>query len=339
MAWKLSRFRSGDLVEVRSREEILKTLDERACVDRLPFMPEMLKFCGKQFHVRAVAHKTCDTGRQTWLGRRLEETVHLEDLRCDGSAHGGCEAECTLFWRDAWLKPADQSNPSPTARTATGCTVDDLTRLTVNAVPFEDGAPKYVCQATEMWDASEALQAWDARQYIYDVTTGNHRVGRVLRVLLLAIVRWLLPRMPFGYEAFKSFRDWLHIKLTGRQTPALNAHLPAGVRTPGGPSTLRSGDTVQIKTQREIEQTVDARGRNRGLSFDYEEMAPYCGGTYTVRKIVTRIIDEPTGRMVEMKQPCVMLNGVVCRAEYAKCRLNCPRAIPSYWRELWLERV
>jgi hypothetical protein len=30
---------------------------------------------------------------------------------------------------------------------------------------------------------------------------------------------------------------------------------------------------------------------------------------------------------------------VVCNGEYAGCRLNCPRAIPAYWREIWLERV
>ena len=30
--------------------------------------------------------------------------VHLE-TRCDGSAHGGCQASCLLFWKDAWLKP------------------------------------------------------------------------------------------------------------------------------------------------------------------------------------------------------------------------------------------
>jgi hypothetical protein len=54
---------------------------------------------------------------------------------------------------------------------------------------------------------------------------------------------------------------------------------------------------------------------------------------------VTKIIDEPTGKMLHMKQPCIMLEGVVCNAEYASCRLNCPRAIPSYWREIWLDRV
>jgi hypothetical protein len=40
-----------------------------------------------------------------------------------------------------------------------------------------------------------------------------------------------------------------------------------------------------------------------------------------------------------MKQPCIILEGAVCQGEYAACRLNCPRAIPSYWREIWLERV
>src|SRR5262245_6139967 len=103
MTWKLSRFRAGDLVEVRSKEEILATLDEHGCVDNMPFMPEMLQHCGQRFHVGAVAHKTCDTARQTYKGRRLAETVHLAGLRCDGSAHGGCQAECSLFWKDIWL--------------------------------------------------------------------------------------------------------------------------------------------------------------------------------------------------------------------------------------------
>jgi hypothetical protein len=68
-------------------------------------------------------------------------------------------------------------------------------------------------------------------------------------------------------------------------------------------------------------------------------MAPYCGGTFRVRSSVTKIIDEATGKMRRMKQPCIILEGVVCRAEYARWRLNCVRAIPCYWRELWLERV
>src|SRR5258705_1000175 len=97
--------RVGEVVEVRSKEEILSSLDERAALDGLPFMPEMLQYCGRRFRVRAVAHKTCETARRTWKARQLRRTVHLEGLRCDGTAHGGCQAECNLFWREEWLRP------------------------------------------------------------------------------------------------------------------------------------------------------------------------------------------------------------------------------------------
>src|SRR3954470_23041628 len=108
---------SGAWVEVRSREEILATLDEHGCLEGMPFMPEMLPYCGKTLQVWKRAHKTCDTIYQSGA-RRLEHTVHLAEARsdgsakaaergcedgslvetrCDGSAHGGCEAACLLF--------------------------------------------------------------------------------------------------------------------------------------------------------------------------------------------------------------------------------------------------
>ena len=105
MTWKLSRFRAGDLVEVRSKEEILATLDHRGCLQEMPFMPEMLQYCGQRFRVGAVAHKTCDMLDRPGTLRR-QSSVHLADVRCDGSAHGGCEAECDLYWKDDWLKLA-----------------------------------------------------------------------------------------------------------------------------------------------------------------------------------------------------------------------------------------
>jgi hypothetical protein len=55
------RLRVGDVVEVRSEGEILATLDENGELDAMPFMPEMLQFCGRRFRVDKVAVKTCDT--------------------------------------------------------------------------------------------------------------------------------------------------------------------------------------------------------------------------------------------------------------------------------------
>ena len=52
---------AGDWVEVRSKEEILRTLDKNAQLDAMPFMPQMFQNCGKRFKVLKRAHKTCDT--------------------------------------------------------------------------------------------------------------------------------------------------------------------------------------------------------------------------------------------------------------------------------------
>lgn len=344
MTWKRSRFRTGDLVEVRNESEILAQLDEKGCLDGMPFMPEMLKFCGKRYRIRAVAHKTCDTAKQTWSGRRLDASVHLAGVFCDGSAHGGCEAECALFWKDVWLKPVDEHPHEDHAALAAApekvCTEAALFAGT-RCSGEESGspAPRYRCQATQLHDFTEPLASWDLRQYFFDVRTGNHSASRVLRVVFLACLRWMLQRIPVGYRPFKAFHDWAHLRLSGRPSPGLTTHIRDGERTPTGRLGLKPGEFVRIKSQREIEPTLDRTGRNRGLTFDSQEMAPYCGRVVKVRKAVTRIIEEPTGRMIEMKQPCIMLEGVVCNAEYANRRLNCPRAIRSYWRELWLERV
>ncbi len=69
------------------------------------------------------------------------------------------------------------------------------------------------------------------------------------------------------------------------------------------------------------------------------EFVPYCGGTYKVLRRVNKMIEEKHGRMVEMKNPCIILQDVVCKARYSDCRMFCPRQIYPYWREIWLERV
>lgn len=345
MTWQLSRFRAGDLVEVRSKEEILATLDQRSCAGGMPFMPEMLQYCGGRFRVGAVAHKTCDMVGQPGTSRRLQATVHLAGLRCDGVAHDGCEAECNLFWKDEWLKPASESRSSrvrpATSRKAGagGCTEALVLANTRQPSGTDGDEPRYSCQATQMYEATQPLVWWDVRQYVFDVVTGNHSVGRVLRVLYLASLRRLLDHLPFGYRVVTHFSDWMHQWLSGRPCPSQQPQIQDGAKTPTGRHLLQSGDYVRIKMKSEIEKTLNQKYRNRGLTFDCEEMAPYCGRIVKVRKSVTKIIEEHTGKMLHIKEPCIMLDGVICNSEYARCRLNCPRAIPSYWREIWLERV
>src|SRR5580658_8469795 len=71
--------KAGEWVEVRNREEILATLDEHGRLENLPFMPEMLRYCGQRFRVFKRADKTCDY-IGAWSIRRMERSVHLEGV-------------------------------------------------------------------------------------------------------------------------------------------------------------------------------------------------------------------------------------------------------------------
>ena len=97
---------ANDWVEVRSKQEILETLDKNGRLDGMPFMPQMFEYCGKRFKVLKSAHKACDPV-YTMASRGVEDAVHL-NLRCNGQAYGGCQAGCRLFWKEAWLKPVER---------------------------------------------------------------------------------------------------------------------------------------------------------------------------------------------------------------------------------------
>ena len=49
MGQQSAKLRRGDFVEVKVPDEILQTLDAEGASDHLPFMAEMLEFCGGDF--------------------------------------------------------------------------------------------------------------------------------------------------------------------------------------------------------------------------------------------------------------------------------------------------
>src|SRR5204863_121328 len=80
--------------------------DSNGTLDHMPFMPEMLPYCGKRFRVFKRADKTCDN-ILPWNMRRVRNAVHLMNVRCNGEAHANCDAGCLLFWNEGWLKRVD----------------------------------------------------------------------------------------------------------------------------------------------------------------------------------------------------------------------------------------
>lgn len=329
--------RIGELVEVRSEREILATLDQRGRLDGLPFMPEMLRFAGRRVRVYKRAIKACDTIGNTGM-YRMERAVHLEGARCDGQAHGGCQAACLLYWKDAWLKRLPDGDAAEAAAPAAapeegeepgGGAVFTVAALQ-QATRVEDpasGEQRFSCQATEMPKAAPVhIAGWDLRQYVEDVRVGNARPLQALRGLAIHLFNKL--QAASGRVLPRRLR--IH---GGDQYPFLEGRLRG--KTPKELLDLQPGELVEVKSKEEILQTLDKSGHNRGLRFDVE-MLKYCGTRARVLSRVGQIVDEKTGRMIRFPGDCIILEGVICTADYHQF---CPRSIYPYWREIWLRRV
>ena len=293
----------GDLVEVGSAAEILATLDANGTLGSLPFMPEMLAFSGRQFRVSRWAFKTCVDDREM---RQLDDTVFLEDVRCDGAAHGGCDRGCLIFWKTAWLKPAGAAAPQA------DCSKVGISERDLISLAERDG--QFFCQSTEIINASRPLPWWNPRQYFWDL-----KYNRV-------------PPVLFARSLFIAFYNKIASAL---KLPVWGS--VAGCATTGNgtqPLNLRPGEFVRVKPLSQIKTTLDSEGKHQHLLFA-PAMANFCGQVLQVRDRVENIVLEATPRQRKIKET-VVLEGATCDGV---CHRLCPRQSLLFWRECWLERV
>jgi hypothetical protein len=317
--------RAGEWVEIRSETEILATLDDQGSLEGVPFMPEMLQFCGQKVRVDKVAHKTCDTIK-TYTNRHMPNAVHLDGLRCSGAAHDGCQARCLLFWKEAWLRrvpPSSQASRAdiamPGAAKNTRAEGADLLFRHTRKIDPQSGAAteSYSCQATTLREATKQLHWYDPRQYLADLSSRNIGFWVFVKYVTYAVGRAILRRLNHDL--------------------ATRPGLAQGVSR-SEPLNLQKGELVRVRSRREIYQTIGSNRKNRGLWYDIE-MEQFSGKTFPVLARVERLVDERTGKMIELSRDCIMLDGAVCGGCLSTNRLFCPRAIYPYWREAWLERV
>jgi hypothetical protein len=314
--------RVGETVEIRPLAEIVATLDDTGRLDGMPFMPEMAAYCGQRATVVKRAHKTCDGhGNLRWL----DDTVHLDGLRCDGSAHGGCQAKCLTYWKTSWLKlVADNGCEAPTRTGAAGDDAEFLARVGPTTRQATDGTVRYICQATEVNAASRPLRVTELKQYLWDVSSGNCSLWTFVRVMLKTVFnryqRWSTTHLPPALR-IREGRGLYHVQGQGTKTPKQTLD-------------LNVGEQVRVRALPEIVATLNGQNANRGLKFD-SEMATWCGSSSTVVDRVERIVDDQTGEMIKINSDCVLLDGMTCRGEN---RRLCSRNLYDYWREIWLER-
>jgi hypothetical protein len=302
---KPTHLRIGDLVQVRPWEEIRATLDAQGTLGGMPFMPEILPYCGQVFPVWRLVHKACSEGGAM---RELDQTVYIGGMRCDGSAHDGCQKCCRFFWHDAWLRKVD-------AATAPG--VNAAALVPNGVVPplmtrTQDG--RYFCQSTELVRSSKHIPRWDPRHCWREFRSKNYPFKTFLRSLIIPV--WLRLRMLIEGEHVYRLRGMLD------KTPVENLN-------------LQPGEWVEVKSREEIAATLDKHGRNRGLEF-----APFLmnlfGHRFRVLRRIDHIVLETNGKMGTLKNT-VLLDQCTCDSF---CRLgSCPRDLYHFWHEIWLRRV
>jgi hypothetical protein len=295
------RFRRGQWVRVRSFAEIRATLDANGKLAGLPFMPEMLKYCGNIFRIERRVEKVFL--EHFHYVARMTRAVLLENVRCNGQSHGGCEMGCLTLWKEQWLEPVRAALPLPRPVVAPAETPELPT--------IREG--KYVCQATELVRATTPLPCWDLRQYLRDVIYGEARLHQVLAmgaVLALNKLLWLCGREPYGF-------------VSGTRRTTVPERL-----------ALQPGELVEVKSRAEIEATLDPFGKTRGLAFT-PEMLRFCGRRFRVAHRVDKLLIEWTGELRRLSET-VALESVICHGIAMR---HCPRSCHHLWREAWLKRV
>jgi len=297
------RFFRGDRVRVRSAFDVLRTLDADGACEGVLFMPEMVAMLGQEAVVHRRAERTCVEG---YGFRRMKNAVFLDDRRCDGSAHDGCQRDCLVFWHEAWLQPADE------AADHVGADIEAEARAVLEALRVQVNM-KYVCQSTRLAAATEQLSQMH------------------LPALLRAVAERDMSVMGFADVAARAAINRARAMLG---LPQMGTILGEPGKKSRGDLDLKAGDWVRVKDAETIRATLGANGRNLGLSFE-PEMALLIGQIRQVERVVERMIHEETGDMVFL-QRTVQLKDTYCRGLCAKL---CPRANPLFWREAWLERV
>jgi len=98
-----SGLNAGDLVRVRSEEQIRATLNRWGQLKGCMFMPEMLPYCGTTQRVLKRLERFVD--ERDYHVKRAQGIVLLEGLNCQGTSHyGRCDRCCYYFWREEWLE-------------------------------------------------------------------------------------------------------------------------------------------------------------------------------------------------------------------------------------------
>ena len=159
------------------------------------------------------------------------------------------------------------------------------------------GDDVYRCQITESIKASTPLAVRDWSQYTAEVRSGNVGIFRFLKVAAwMTVVRF----------AHRLGRD-------------------PGMPKPAGESgrTARSSAFSRVSSSRFGHWRRSAGRSTTSSGIEGSASPKRCrrrAGSGSVKNRVDRLIDERTGKMIELKNDCIVLQGFVCKGDRSPAR-------------------
>jgi hypothetical protein len=269
-------------------------------------MPEMAEFCGQRFKVFRRVVKTCSSGTSsTMRSFRGDNVVLLENLRCSGAAHDGCEKACMIFWREAWLQKVSDASVPPVRQ------MQGREQLRAR-LKTSTGPNTYFCQASELSRAAPQISRRERFSKCFGEIAAKNCTALEMARRISIWMFWRIRRLflgPFG-------------RGTNKATPAESL-------------SLHAGELVRVRSMASISRTLDPNSFNRGLWFS-PEMRLLCGTEQRVSQRIDRLIVDGTGEMRQLRNT-VYLEGSMCGCAHVAFG-GCSRCEFNYWREIWLQR-
>jgi hypothetical protein len=100
---KQHKFQENQKVKVKTKQDIILTLDEENKLDGLLFMDQMFNYCNQE-------HRICKIVKHIYMKKMIAPTAPLyilHELRCDGTSESfsqRCDRTCNLVWHESWLE-------------------------------------------------------------------------------------------------------------------------------------------------------------------------------------------------------------------------------------------
>lgn len=105
-----AQFRAGEIVRVKTREDVANSLDSTNKLEGCLFTEQMWKYCGYTYPVLKVVKSFFSEHKKRTYKPRSPLYV-LENVICEGRSsqfQARCDHSCFLLWHEDWLESCRQ---------------------------------------------------------------------------------------------------------------------------------------------------------------------------------------------------------------------------------------